>query len=318
MSATNGMTRLVEVADVSAEQAMHLLERARFFRDQSEAGAVFTQPRRSVIQLLFYEDSTRTRTSFEAAARRLGCDVCLVTEQGSSAAKGETLDDTVITLLNTVDPDVVVLRHKDNNSAKHISEQPWNTAAVASAGDGTNEHPTQALLDAMTIHDRFRSGGEDLTGLSIVIVGDIVRSRVARSNAHLLPRLGADVTVVAPAPLLPADIGSWPVKVSEDLDAVIGSADAVMALRIQHERVTGTSGLEGLDYRQQFGLTAARAAQMKPNAIVMHPGPMNRGVEIDDDVADGPRSVIRTQVRNGVWTRMAVLQALIDSRRSRS
>ena len=316
MNERSGLPRLVEVADVSAAEVNELIERARFFRAQSDASVVFTQPRRSVVQLLFYEDSTRTRTSFEAAARRLGCDVCLVTEQGSSAAKGETLDDTVITLLNTVDPDVVVLRHKENNSAKHISEQPWNTAAVANAGDGTNEHPTQALLDAMTIADSFNRVGGDLSGLSVVIVGDVVRSRVARSNAHLLPRLGANVTVVAPAPLLPADIDTWPVKVSSQLDDVIADADAVMALRIQHERVTGTSGLEGLDYRRDFGLTAERVERMKPTSIVMHPGPMNRGVEVDDAVADGPRSVIRTQVRNGVWMRMAILQLLIDARRS--
>lgn len=315
MSADVGLGRLVEVGDVDAQQAFDLMARARFFREQSEQGAVFTQPRRSVVQLLFFEDSTRTRTSFESAARRLGSEVCLVTETGSSAAKGETLNDTVVTLLNTVDPDVLVIRHRDNFSSRHISEQPWNTAAVVNAGDGTNEHPTQALLDAMTIHDSFKDSADDLNGVSVVIVGDIVRSRVARSNAFLLPKLGAHVTVVAPLPLLPADIDMWPVEVTSDLDSVLSQADAVMALRIQHERINGTSGLEGLDYRRDFGLTSQRAAKLKPSAIVMHPGPMNRGVEIDDSVADGDKSVIRTQVRNGVWIRMAVVQALIDGRR---
>ena len=311
------LTHFVEVADISAEQAIALLDRARLFEVEADAGITRTQPMRSVIQLLFFEDSTRTRTSFEAAARRLGCDVCLVTEKGSSAAKGETLDDTVITLLNTVDPDVVVMRHRENHSARHISQQPWNTAGIANAGDGTNEHPTQALLDALTLRGHFRDHTGDLAGLHVVIVGDIVRSRVARSNAHLLTKLGAQVTVVAPSTMLPEDIDLWPVAVASDLDVVIGDADAVMALRIQHERIDTEAGLESLDYRERFGLTVERAARMKPGAVVMHPGPMNRGVEIDDAVADGPRSLIRVQVRNGVWARMAVVEALIAGRHAR-
>jgi aspartate carbamoyltransferase catalytic subunit len=298
------LQNVVSIADLSDAEIALLLDRAH---------ALVGSPRlaptgAACIQLLFYEDSTRTRTSFETAARRLGFDVCLVTASGSSVAKGENLRDTIVTLQESVDPAVIVVRHPENFAPRFVAEAPWSTTSVVNAGDGTNEHPTQALLDAFTLQRHF--GTDRLQGLKVAIVGDIVRSRVARSNAMLLPRLGVDVTLVAPQ--LPADVSQWGVRVSGDLDAVVPDVDVVMALRIQRERMTSELDMDASDYHSSFGLTVARAEQMAPTAVVMHPGPMNRGVEIANEVADGPRSLITQQVRNGVWMRMAVLETLVN------
>ena len=302
------LQNLVCIADLSDADISTLLNRADSFAEaQPRRGDLGAHPE-TCVQLLFYEDSTRTRTSFESAAARLGYSTCLVTASGSSVAKGESLRDTVMTLQASVEPNVLVLRHPENLAPAHVASAPWCTTAVVNAGDGINEHPTQALLDAFTLQRHF--GVRRLDGVRIVIVGDIVRSRVARSNVALLPRLGAQVTVVAPQEMLPDDIQSWGVTAVTDLDDVIADVDVVMMLRIQKERMASATSLDLGQFHNSYGLTDIRASRMRATSVVMHPGPMNRGVEIADDVADGPRSLIVQQVRNGVWLRMAVLESL--------
>lgn len=300
--------KLVAIADLTDADISTLLNRANNFAEaQPHRGDLGSHPE-TCVQLLFYEDSTRTRTSFESAAARLGFSTCLVTATGSSVAKGESLRDTVLTLQASVEPNVLVLRHPENSAPAQVASADWCTTAVVNAGDGTNEHPTQALLDALTLQRHFGVGRLD--GLRIAIVGDIVRSRVARSNVALLPRLGAHVTVVAPQEMLPSDVHSWGVAAVTNLDDVVADVDAVMMLRIQKERMTSATSLDLEQFHGAYGLTDARASRMRPEAVVMHPGPMNRGVEIADGVADGSRSLIVQQVRNGVWLRMAVLESL--------
>lgn len=300
--------KLVSIADLGDAEIAFLLSRAGSFADaQPRRGDLGTHPQ-TCVQLLFYEDSTRTRTSFESAAARLGFSTCLVTATGSSVAKGESLRDTVLTLQASVEPQVLVLRHPENLAPAWVASEPWCATAVVNAGDGTNEHPTQALLDALTLLRHF--GTSRLDGLHIAIVGDIVRSRVARSNAALLPRLGVKVTVVAPPEMLPTDIQAWGVAAVSDFDEVIGSVDAVMMLRIQKERMAAATDLDLKQFHDAYGLTNVRAGKLRSDAVVLHPGPMNRGVEIADDVADGSRSLIVQQVRNGLWLRMAALEAL--------
>ncbi|MFL1460907.1 aspartate carbamoyltransferase catalytic subunit [Roseococcus sp. DSY-14] len=253
---------------------------------------------------LFFEDSTRTRTSFELAGKRLGADIVNMSVSTSSVNKGETLLDTAATL-NAMKTDLLVVRHGQSGAPSLLAQKV--DAAVINAGDGTHEHPTQALLDALTI--RRRKG--DLRGLVVAICGDVLHSRVARSNIHLLSAMGARLRVVGPPTLMPAECARLGVEVFHDMRAGLADADVVMMLRLQKERMTGGLVPSSREYFRFFGLDAAKLAVAKPDAIVMHPGPMNRGVEIDSAVADDPaRSVIGEQVEMGVAVRMAVLDVL--------
>jgi len=265
---------------------------------------------RTVVNL-FYEDSTRTRISFEAAAKRLSADVINFSAKGSSVAKGESLKDTALTL-EAMGADAVVIRHGASGAAHRLAG--WVQGSVLNAGDGTHEHPTQALLDAFTIRRRLKRGstrGAGLDGLRVTIVGDVLHSRVARSNVLLLSILGAEVTLAAPPTLLPLAVGSWPCAVSYDLDSELPKSDVVMMLRVQQERMTDAYFPSVREYSRRYGLDVARMARLPEHAIVMHPGPMNRGVEIAAEVADSVRSTIVEQVANGVTTRMAVLYLLL-------
>ena len=259
---------------------------------------------------LFAEDSTRTRISFEAAAKRLSADVINFSAKGSSISKGESLKDTAQTL-QAMGADAVIIRHGASGAAQRLADSQWMTGSVINAGDGTHEHPSQALLDAFTIRKHLSKGASDLAGLRIAIVGDVLHSRVARSNVLLLSKLGAQVVLVAPPTLLPVGIESWPCEISYDLDAVISSVDAIMMLRIQMERMSELFFPNAREYSRYFGLNIDRMKALKPAAIVMHPGPMNRGLEITADAADGARSVIVEQVANGVSIRMAILYLLL-------
>jgi aspartate carbamoyltransferase catalytic subunit len=259
---------------------------------------------------LFAEDSTRTRISFEAAAKRLSADVINFSAKGSSISKGESLKDTAMTL-QAMGADAVIIRHSASGAAQRLADSHWMSGAVINAGDGTHEHPSQALLDAFTIRKHLSKGASDLAGLRVAIVGDVLHSRVARSNVLLLAKLGAQVILVAPPTLLPVGVESWPCTISYDLDTVIESVDAVMMLRIQMERMNELFFPSAREYSRYFGLNSDRIRALKPDAIVMHPGPMNRGLEITADAADGARSVIVEQVANGVSIRMAVLYLLL-------
>jgi aspartate carbamoyltransferase catalytic subunit len=303
---------LISAADLTREEAVLILDTA------AELASVADRPIRKLPTLrgrtvvnLFYEDSTRTRTSFEAAAKRLSADVINFSARGSSVAKGESLKDTALTL-EAMGADAVVIRHSASGAAHRLAG--WVTGSVVNAGDGTHEHPTQALLDAFTIRYRLAGAaqrGAALDGVRVTIVGDVLHSRVARSNVLLLHTLGAEVTLVAPPTLIPYAVGSWPCKISYDLDAELPKSDVVMMLRVQQERMTAAYFPTVREYRRRYGLDTGRMALLPEHAIVMHPGPMNRGVEIAADVADSPRSTIVEQVRNGVTVRMAVLYLLL-------
>ncbi|MBA3368450.1 MAG: aspartate carbamoyltransferase catalytic subunit [Geodermatophilaceae bacterium] len=258
---------------------------------------------RTVVNL-FFEDSTRTRISFELAAKRLSADVINFAAKGSSVSKGESLKDTALTL-EAMGADAIVCRHSASGAPHRLAE--WVQGSVINAGDGTHEHPTQALLDAYTIRRRLGR----LDGVRVTIVGDVLHSRVARSNVVLLDTLGAQVTLVAPPTLLPVGVGSWPVEVSYDLDAVLAKADVVMMLRVQQERMNASYFPSVREYSRRYGLDARRMALLPEDAIVMHPGPMNRGMEIAAEVADSVRSTIVEQVSNGLSVRMAVLYLLL-------
>jgi aspartate carbamoyltransferase catalytic subunit len=249
---------------------------------------------------VFFEASTRTRSSFELAGKRLGADVMNVGGSSSSTSKGETLRDTVATL-DAMHADVIVIRHSASGAAAYVAQR--TRAAIINAGDGMHEHPSQALLDAFTI----RRHKQSLQGLKVAICGDIAHSRVARSNAWLLPTLGAEVVLAGPRTLMPVGIDSWGVKTFDRLEPALEGADVVMMLRIQKERLGARLFSTLREYSQQFGLSAARLALAKPDAIVMHPGPVNRGVEISDELVDAERSVILDQVESGVAVRMAIL-----------
>lgn len=249
---------------------------------------------------LFLEPSTRTRVAFEMAAKRLSADTVTITASASSLVKGETLRDTAQNI-RALNADLLVLRHPAAGSAAYLSR--ILDIPVINGGDGAHEHPTQALLDCFTMREHLG----DLTGKKVTILGDILFSRVARSNIWLLEKLGAKVTVAGPSTLVPDTFAHMGVKVSHDLSEALADADAVMLLRIQHERQTATHFPSLGEYTSMFGLNQARAALLKPEAIIMHPGPINRGVEIDSNLADSPRSVILEQVTNGIATRMAVL-----------
>jgi aspartate carbamoyltransferase catalytic subunit len=257
---------------------------------------------RTIINL-FFEASTRTRMSFELAEKRLSADTLGMTTTGSSVVKGETLADTARTL-EAMSPDMIVMRHAASGAPHHLAK--ICRASIINAGDGTHEHPTQALLDALTMIERKRR----LAGLRVAIIGDLVHSRVLRSNALLLTRMGADVRACGPATLLPPGLDRLGVTVTTRMDEALEGADVVMMLRVQYERMHGLFLPSAREYFIQFGLTPERLERAAPDVIVMHPGPMNRGVEIDSAVADGPWSVILDQVANGIAVRMAVLYLL--------
>lgn len=305
------MRHLLSIADLSKTQAISILDTANELARVSD-GAVKKLPtlRGRTIVNLFAEDSTRTRISFEAAAKRLSADVINFSAKGSSVSKGESLKDTAMTL-QAMGADAVVIRHSASGAAQRLADSQWMSGSVVNAGDGTHEHPSQALLDAFTIRKHLSLGKSDLEGLTVAIVGDVLHSRVARSNVLLLSKLGAKVVLVAPPTLLPVGVESWPATVSYDFDSVIPFVDVVMMLRVQQERMTDLYFPNSREYSRYFGLNLDRMKSMKPGAIVMHPGPMNRGLEISAEVADSARSVITEQVTNGVSVRMAILYVLL-------
>ena len=301
------MKHLLSAGDLDLHEATLILDTAEEMArvSEREIKKLPTLRGRTVVNL-FFEDSTRTRTSFEVAAKRLSADVITFSAKGSSVSKGESLKDTALTL-EAMGADGVVIRHS-------ASGAPWNLAGwirghVVNAGDGTHEHPTQALLDAFTM--RRRTGR--LEGLRVAIVGDVMHSRVARSNVLLLHTLGAEVTLVAPPTLLPLGVETWPAEVSTDLDTVLPKADVAMMLRVQRERMGAAFFPTEREYSRRYGLDRERMALLPDEAIVMHPGPMVRGMEIASEVADSLRSTITEQVANGVSVRMAVLYLLLGS-----
>jgi aspartate carbamoyltransferase catalytic subunit len=295
---------LLGIEGLDRKAIVGLLDAAESFFDVSRRSVrkVPTLRGKTVVNL-FYEASTRTRTSFELAGKRLSADVINVSASSSSAVKGETLLDTVKNL-EAMQPDVLVMRHSGSGAPHFVAGR--TTAAVVNAGDGMHEHPTQALLDAFTMR---RAKGR-IEGLEVAICGDVLHSRVARSNAHLLSALGARVRFAGPRTLLPAGAAELGATVFDRIEPALEGADVVMMLRVQRERMAGGFLPSTREYSRIFGLNPARLALAKPDAIVMHPGPMNRGVEIDPGVADGAQSVILDQVEAGVAVRMAVLWAL--------
>ena len=305
------MKHLLSINDLTKVDAISILDTAQELARVSD-GPMKKLPtlRGRTIVNLFAEDSTRTRISFEAAAKRLSADVINFSAKGSSISKGESLKDTAQTL-QAMGADAVIIRHGASGAAQRLADSQWMSGSVINAGDGTHEHPSQALLDAFTIRKHLSKGASDLTGLRVAIVGDVLHSRVARSNVLLLSKLGAHVTLVAPPTLLPVGIESWPCEISYDLDSVTESVDAIMMLRIQMERMGELFFPSAREYSRYFGLNSDRMKVLKPAAIVMHPGPMNRGLEITADAADGARSVIVEQVANGVSIRMAILYLLL-------
>jgi aspartate carbamoyltransferase catalytic subunit len=300
------MKHLLSIDDLDVEGLTELLDLSEQFVavNQREIPKV-PALRGKVVASLFYEDSTRTRLSFETAAKRLSCDVMTFTVSQSSVKKGESLLDTVQTI-EAMGIDAIVVRHPAAGAPHRIAR--WIDASVINAGDGRHAHPTQALLDVLTLR-RHR----EVRGLRVAIVGDVRHSRVARSNVKALHLLGADVTLVAPPTLLPESLEGWPVRVSHDLDDVISEVDAVMLLRMQFERQREALFPTVREYTARYGLTEARARRLKPDALIMHPGPMNRGVEVAAAVADGSASLVTEQVANGVAVRMAVLYTLLGS-----
>jgi len=308
---------LLTVADLGADGIAEVLRVTDSFVEVSER-AIPRVPalRGKTVVSLFFEDSTRTRLSFETAAKRLSADTMTFSASTSSVKKGESLRDTVETI-TAMGVDAIVVRHRSAGVPWQVAR--WTDAAVINAGDGWHEHPTQALLDCYTIRQtRGGTGSDDVEklfhGLRVAIVGDVAHSRVARSNVLALAALGAEVTLVAPPTLLPASLAGWSVAVSHDLDAVLPEVDVAYLLRIQQERSSEALLPSLREYTAGYGLTRDRARLLRPDAMVMHPGPMNRGVEIAAEVADLPCSVVTRQVANGVAVRMAVLFLLLGSR----
>lgn len=314
------MRHLLDTKTLTRDDALRILDVAEDMRDtQSREIRKLPTLRGKTVVNLFFEDSTRTRISFEAAAKRLSADVINFSAKGSSVSKGESLQDTAQTL-QAMGADAVVIRHGASGAPHTLATSGWISAGVVNAGDGTHEHPTQALLDAFTIRKRTfgdDSRGRDLDGIHVTIVGDVLHSRVARSNVWLLTSLGARVTLVAPPTLVPQDVSAWPVTIRYDLDeALADSPDAVMMLRIQLERMNAAYFPTEREYSRRWGLDARRLASLPEGSIVMHPGPMNRGLEISADAADSPRSTVLEQVANGVSVRMAALYLLLSGERT--
>ena len=307
---------LVSAHDLTKEDAVLVLDTAKELASISDRPVkkLPTLRGRTVVNL-FFEDSTRTRISFEAASKRLSADVINFSAKGSSVSKGESLKDTAQTL-QSMGADAVVIRHGSSGAPHLLATRNWIDAVVINAGDGTHEHPTQALLDAYTIRKHLRNNERDLNGLKVAIVGDILHSRVARSNAILLKTLGATPIMVAPPTLLPVGIEKWNGEFSYDLDEVLPQVDAVMMLRVQQERMSDAYFPTTREYSRNFGLNAQRLRTMQKHALVLHPGPMNRGMEITAEVADSTNSVVIEQVANGVSVRMAVLYLLLGGSNS--
>jgi aspartate carbamoyltransferase catalytic subunit len=310
------MRHLLTTKGLSREEAIGILDVAEDMADVAtrEVKKLPALRGKTVVNL-FFEDSTRTRISFEAAAKRLSADVINFSAKGSSVSKGESLKDTAQTLA-AMGADAVVIRHGASGAPAVLAQSGWIDAGIVNAGDGTHEHPTQALLDAFTIRRRLHGAGargRGLDGVSVTIVGDILHSRVARSNVWLLTTLGAHVNLVAPATLVPLGIGDWPVTVGYDLDAAIASKpDVVMMLRIQGERMNAAFFPSQREYARQWGLDDERLSRLPAGSLVMHPGPMNRGLEISTKAADSVQSTVLEQVANGVSIRMAVLYLLLS------
>jgi aspartate carbamoyltransferase catalytic subunit len=304
------MNSLLSASDLDRDEALAILDAAaRMHAIQSREVKKLPPLRGRTIVNLFFEDSTRTRSSFEIAGKWLSADVINVSAKGSSVSKGESLRDTALTVA-AMGVDLLVVRHGSSGAVQRVAS--WVDCPVVNAGDGTHEHPTQALLDAYTLRSRLG----DLSDRHVVIVGDIAHSRVARSNVLLLNTLGARVTLVAPPTLLPAGVGSWPCETDWDLDATLsgkahGDVDAVMMLRVQRERMTGGYFPTEREYAAGYGLSPQRLELLDEDVPVLHPGPMNRGLEISSAAADGPRSVVLEQVQAGVAVRMAVLYRML-------
>lgn len=309
------MKHLLSARDLTHDEAVRILDTAaQMAATQSREIKKLPTLRGRTVVNLFFEDSTRTRISFETAAKRLSADVINFSAKGSSVSKGESLKDTALTL-QAMGADAVVIRHQASGAPHRLAHAGWIDTTVVNAGDGTHQHPTQALLDAFTLRRHLTGGSGDLAGLRVAIVGDVLHSRVARSNVDLLSTLGAQVTLVAPPTLLPVGVETWPCAVDYHLDTALAARpDAVMMLRVQRERMSSAGGgffPSALEYARLYGLDARRLAALPEHAIVMHPGPMNRGLEISADAADSPRSVVVEQVANGVAVRMAVLYLLL-------
>lgn len=311
------MKHLLSTRDMTRDEAIAILDTTIDMVDvRGRDVAKLPTLRGKTVANVFFEDSTRTRLSFEAAALALSADVTTFTAQGSSVSKGESLKDTLQTI-EAMGADFIVLRHQHSGAAQTVVDNDWVSAHVINAGDGTHEHPTQALLDAFTMRQRLRGDdarGQGLDGVSVAIVGDVLHSRVARSNAWLLRTLGATVTFAAPRTLVPRGVDTWGVTVVDTLDEALDrSPNVVMALRIQKERMTSGFFPSEAEYAALWGMSSARLASLPTTSIVMHPGPMNRGLEIAGSVADSAQSTVTDQVANGVATRMAALYHLMGA-----
>ncbi len=317
------MRHLLSTKGLGRDTAIRILDVAEDMADvQGREVKKLPTLRGKTVVNLFFEDSTRTRISFEAAAKRLSADVINFSAKGSSVSKGESLKDTAQTLA-AMGADAVVVRHHASGAPLTLASSGWIDAGIINAGDGTHEHPTQALLDAFTMRRRLHgpdSRGRDLDGVTVTIVGDILHSRVARSNVWLLETLGAHVSLVAPPTLLPVDVSGWPATIGFDLDEAIdtGRPDVIMMLRIQAERMNAAFFPNSREYARRWGFDDERLARLRPDSIVMHPGPMNRGLEISAAAADSPQSTVREQVANGVSVRMAALYLLLSGDREDS
>ncbi|AKE41308.1 aspartate carbamoyltransferase [Corynebacterium kutscheri] len=305
------MKHLLSIADLSKDDIVGLMNEADRFREALEGRELKKLPtlRGRTIFTLFYENSTRTRSSFETAGKWMSADVINISASSSSVKKGESLKDTGLTL-TAIGADALIIRHPSSGAAQQLAQwvtQEGTGPCVINAGDGAHQHPTQALLDAVTMRQRIGT----INGKKIVIVGDCLHSRVVRSNVDLLSTLGAEVVLVAPPTLLPHGVDNWPVRYSYDMDAELSDADVVMMLRVQQERMHGGFFPSHREYATLYGMSQQRAKALGKHAIIMHPGPMLRGMEINFSVADSPQTAILQQVNNGVYTRMAVLFSLI-------
>ena len=303
------MKHLIDIADLSREEIVGLMDEADRFREALDGREIKKLPtlRGRTVMTLFYENSTRTRSSFETAGKWMSADVINLSASSSSVKKGESLKDTAATL-EAIGADAIIMRHPASGASQLL--RTWlPETSIINAGDGQHQHPTQALLDAVTMRQHIG----DVAGKTVLIVGDILHSRVARSNVDLLHTLGAEVVLVAPPTLLPTGVQYWPARVSHDFDAEVEQADVVMMLRVQAERMHGGFFPSHREYATLYGLSKDRANRMKDSALIMHPGPMLRGMEINFDVADRDNAVVLGQVSNGVYTRMAVLFTLLAS-----
>lgn len=304
------MRNLVSAHDLSSEAALSIIdEAAELKRSLSSSLKKLPTLRGKTVVNLFYENSTRTRISFELAAKRLSADVVNFTAAESSTSKGESLRDTAQTLA-ALGADAVVIRHPASGAATTLAASDWISAAIVNAGDGSYQHPTQALLDALTLREGFgMSSGTHFAGRRILIVGDVLHSRVARSNINLLNTLGAEVHVSGPQGLVPIEFSAFGAQIHHSFDAALAKQpDAVMMLRVQRERMSNRFQLSEAQYRQDWSMNMQRLARLEPHCLLLHPGPMNRGLEISSEAADSPQSQVLKQVENGVYVRMAVLR----------